>query len=278
MEGAMLTRREFLELNANAITAATLAAGCGVSAAPVLNQTAHRPWPLPQKGWRLAMRWHDLLFLHWPVHPDLMRPLIPRTLELETFDGWCWIGVVPFRMSGVRPRYVPIPLAFPELNVRTYVSTPGRSGVWFFSLDAASWLSVRVARYFGLPYYDAKMKVEPKGNAVDYESVRVHEKAAPAEFKASYRPTGPVYHAVADTFDHWLTERYCLYGAVKPDRVVYGEIHHPPWPLQEAEVELRANTMTQPIGIKLPDTKPICHFARYQEVVAWPIVPIKRVK
>ena len=220
------------------------------------------------------MRWHDLLFLHWPIRPELIRPLIPRDLELDTFDGCAWIGVVPFRMTGVRPRYLPVAFAFPELNVRTYVKAPGRSGVWFFSLDAASWISVRAARWFGLPYYDARMTVQLDGDAVHYQSVRVHKRAVSAEFNASYKPTAPAYHSTPGTLDHWLTERYCLYGARKPGDVVYGEIHHPPWELQPAEVELRANTMTQPIGLQLPASKPISHFARYQEVVAWPIVPI----
>ena len=223
------------------------------------------------------MRWHDLLFLHWPVRPELIRTLIPSALELDTFDGWCWIGIVPFRMTGVRPRYITIPFAFPELNVRTYVKMPGRAGVWFFSLDATNWLAVRAARWLGLPYYDARMKVELEGNTVHYQSVRVHKSAAPAEFNASYRPTTPIYHAAPGTLDHWLTERYCLYAAKKPDQVVYGEIQHPQWPLQPAEVELRVNMMTQQIGIELPNTKPICHFARYQEVVAWPIVPLDRM-
>lgn len=224
------------------------------------------------------MRWHDLLFLHWPIRPELIRPLIPSTLELETFDGWCWLGVVPFRMSGVRPRFVPLPLAFPELNVRTYVSTRGKSGVWFFSLDASSWLAVRAARWLGLPYYDARMTSEAEGAAVHYASTRVHKRAAPAEFIASYRPVGQAYYAAAGSMDHWLSERYCLYAACQPDRVVYGEIHHPPWPLQPAEVEIRTNTMTQSLGIDLPDTQPLCHFSRYQEVVAWPIVSIDKLK
>jgi uncharacterized protein YqjF (DUF2071 family) len=272
----MLTRREFLELSVEAAMASTFAAGCSSGVPAVTDQIFHRPWPLPQTRWVLSMRWHDLLFLHWPVRPELIRPLIPSVLDLDTFDGWCWIAVVPFRMTGVRPRYVPIPLAFPELNVRTYVKTPDRSGVWFFSLDAASWISVRAARWFGLPYYDARMAVQLDGDAVYYQSVRVHKRAAPAEFNASYKPTAPVYHAAPGTLDHWLTDRYCLYGARKPGQVVYGEIHHPQWRLQPVEVELRANTMTQPIGLQLPDSKPISHFARYQEVVAWPIVPIDR--
>jgi uncharacterized protein len=270
----MLTRREFLEISVGATMAGAFAAGCGLGCPPVTDQIFHRPWPLPQSRWVLSMRWHDLLFLHWPIRPELIRPLIPSLLELDTFDGWCWIAVVPFRMTGVRPRYVPIPLAFPELNVRTYVKAPGRSGVWFFSLDAASWISVRAARWFGLPYYDARMTVQLDGDAVHYQSARVHKRAVSAEFNASYKPTAPAYHSTPGTLDHWLTERYCLYGARKPGDVVYGEIHHPPWELQPAEVELRANTMTQPIGLQLPASKPISHFARYQEVVAWPIVPI----
>jgi uncharacterized protein YqjF (DUF2071 family) len=221
------------------------------------------------------MRWHDLLFLHWPIRPDVIRPMIPRALDLDTFDGWCWIGIVPFCMTGVRPRYFPMPLAFPELNVRTYVKTPGRSGVWFFSLDAASWIAVRAARaWYGLPYYDARMSVQVEGDIVRYRSARVHNRRASADFSASYRPIGPAYRAAFGTLDHWLTERYCLYVAGKRDRIFYGDIHHETWPLQPAETELRVNTMTRQIGIELPDTKPISHFARYQSVVAWPLVAI----
>jgi uncharacterized protein len=263
-----------MELGVRSVATAALSAGCSLTLPPEMVQVSHRSCPLPQTGWFLFMRWHDLLFLHWPVRPELIRPLIPNVLELDTFDGWCWIGVVPFRMTGVRPRYIPLPFAFPELNVRTYVKAPGRSSVWFFSLDAASWISVRAARWFGMPYYDARMTVELEGETVRYRSVRQDNQAIPAEFQASYRPKGEVYRAVPGTLDHWLTERYCLYSAREPGQTVYGDIHHAPWPLQSAEVELKVNTMTRPIGIELPDNRPITHFARYQEVVAWPIVPL----
>src|SRR5437867_5100192 len=125
----------------------------------LLNQTSHRPWPLPSRPWVTTMRWHDLLFLHWPVRPEIIRPLIPNGLELDTFDGAAWIGVVPFRMTGVRLRWLP-PLpgisAFPELNVRTYVRVRDRPGVYFFSLDAGSRTAVAMARaWFHLPYFHA---------------------------------------------------------------------------------------------------------------------------
>ena len=273
----MVTRRQFLVCS-GAVTLGAVVGGCSTMGSEILNQSAHRPWPIPKTPWVLSMSWHELLFAHWPVPIALIRPLIPDILEIDAFDGWGWIGVVPFRMSGVLPRYFPIPLAFPELNVRTYVKMRDRSGVWFFSLDAASWLSVRAARWFGLPYYDARMTVQIEGDVVGYDSVRTHKNAFPAEFGAKYNPTSPVYYSAPGTLDHWLTERYALYGALKPGQVVYGEIHHMQWPLQRAEVELRTNTMTRASGFDLPDIKPICHFARRQEVVAWPIVPIERMQ
>ena len=239
-----------------------------------MDQTDHRPWPIPKTPWFLSMRWHDLLFAHWPVRVDSIRPLIPGILDIETFDGSAWIGVVPFQMTRVRPRYVPIPLAFPELNVRTYVKYKDKSGVWFFSLDAANWLAVRAARWLGLPYYYARMTVTIHTADIQYESVRTHKNASPSEFSGRYAPTSPVYHPAPGTLDRWLTERYALFGARRADRVVFGEIHHAQWPLQRAEIELRKNTMTLALGLILPDTKPLCHFARYQEVVAWPIVRI----
>jgi uncharacterized protein YqjF (DUF2071 family) len=123
-----------------------------------------------------------------------------------------------------------------------------------------------------MPYYDARMSVAADGEYVKASCTRVHKDASPAEFDAVYKPTGPTYHATPGTLDHWLTERYCLYAALNPDRIVYGEIHHAQWKLQAAEVELKLNTMTKQIGLGLPEMPPLCHFSRLQQVVAWPIV------
>ena len=242
----------------------------------MMKETAHRPWPLPAARPAMTMSWHDLLFLHWPIRPHLLRPLIPAALEVDTFDGWAWIGVVPFRMSGVRPRYAPAlgcTSAFPEINVRTYVKARDRSGVWFFSLDATSRLAVRVARaWYGLPYYDARIRVENVGEGVRYHSTRVHRGSRPAEFNASYRPTGPAYRSEGGTLDYWLPERYCLFAADRRGRVGCGDIHHAPWPLQPAEADIESNTMTEWLGITLPATNPVIHFARRLDVVAWSVV------
>jgi uncharacterized protein YqjF (DUF2071 family) len=218
------------------------------------------------------MVWWDLLFMHWPVRASELRDWIPPGLELDTFEGEAWLGVVPFRMSGVRPRCVP-PLpgisAFLELNVRTYVKAGGKAGVWFFSLDAASRFGVRAARrFFHLPYFDARMSVEEEEGSLRYRSDRTHRGAPAAAFAARYRPTTDIACAGAGNIDHWLTERYCLYTANRQGEVCRGEIHHEPWPLQNAEAELETNTMAAPLDITL-SASPLLHFARRLDVIAW---------
>lgn len=243
-----------------------------------------RPAPPPPAkeagGWSLAMTWHDLLFAHWPVAPDALRTLLPRTdppLELDVRDGVAWLGLVPFRMSGIRFRWLPpVPgtAAFPELNVRTYVTAGGRPGVWFFSLDAASPLAVRAARAtFHLPYFDADMACEADGDGVRYGSRRMHRRGGAAELEARYRPAGEVFRSAPGSLEHWLTERYRLFAADRRGRLWRGEIQHEPWPLQPAAAEFATLNMTRWLGLELPVTPPHLLFAQRLEVRAWRLVP-----
>lgn len=231
----------------------------------------------------MAQSWHDLLFAHWPIPAETMRALIPPQLELDTFDGMAWVGVVPFRMSGVRPRYLPpVPWLsnFLEFNIRTYVRAPNaedpKPGVYFFSLDAANPVAVSIARNtFLLPYFNAKMKLEMGADeSIYYESHRTHRGAAAADFVGTYGPTGPIYQAQAGTLEHWLTERYCLYSIGRKGQLFRGDIHHVPWPLQPAVAEIEVNSMAAASGIDLPDSEPILHFAKRLDVVVWPITSV----
>src|SRR4051812_26347486 len=129
----------------------------------MLDEVHHRPWPMRDSPWVMTQTWHDLLFAHWPVDERQLRAAVPSALTLDLHDGIAWLGIVPFHMSNVAPRAVPaVPgvSAFPELNVRTYVSVGGKPGVYFFSLDAGSAIAVHLARtLFNLPYYSASIEV-----------------------------------------------------------------------------------------------------------------------
>ena len=238
----------------------------------------HRPWPIPSSPWRMFQSWRDLLFAHWPVEPAALRHLMPRSLDVETFEGHAWVTVVPFWMSGVSLRPLPaVPglSTFPELNVRTYVTIDNKPGVFFFSLDAGNRVAVEVARaWYHLPYLKAHMTTRHVGETIHYTSHRTDPRGRPAELIGEFHPTGPVYRSEPGNLDYWLTERYCLYALDRRERVYRAEITHQPWPLQPAEASFSKNTTLAAHGIELPDCPPLLQFSRRLDVRAWQPVRI----
>lgn len=232
------------------------------------NASFHHP-----RGWVMSMIWEDLLFMHWPVPAEQLRRFIPLGLELDLYQGQAWIALVPFRMAETHPRFLPsLPglSAFPELNVRTYVTRGGMPGVWFFSLDAGSRLAVRGARrLFHLPYFDADIRIARPDGAFHYQSRRTHKGAAPAELEVIYSPAGPVYRAADGSLEDWLTARYCFYADDDEGSLFRCPVHHKPWRLQPAKARILRNTMTEPLGMKLPDTEPLLHFSEKTVVAGW---------
>jgi uncharacterized protein YqjF (DUF2071 family) len=233
-----------------------------------LERLEHRPWPVPPRGWVMGQTWEDLLFAHWRVPVEEIRPHVPPGLEVEQHDGTAWLGITPFRLTSLRARgTLPLPYlsSFLELNVRTYVRAGDRPGIWFFSLDASSRAAVEVARRtYRLPYFHARMSANRRGESIDYECARIEE--AGRVFSGSYRPSGSVSYADPGSLEWFLTERYCLYTT---DRGVLAraDIHHELWPLQPAEATIELAPIS-PLELR---GEPVLHFSRRQDVVIWPL-------
>ena len=215
----------------------------------------------------MRQTWLDLAFIHWEIKMSELRPLIPSTLEIDTFDGTAWIGLVPFVMEGVAPRGCPSLPAFsdfPEINVRTYVSYQGKPGVWFFSLDVPNPLAVLIARgLFHLPYYLGQMQVQRRGDAVEYAS-RYDRRS----LRARYEPSSGI-PLKSPAFAEWATARYCLYAGSRQGQLYRGEIHHRQWPLESARMEIYENSYLD--GFAVGRQHPEVLFSRSIEVLVWPL-------
>jgi uncharacterized protein len=238
-----------------------------------LSETTHRPWPLPGRRWVMGQSWVDLLFCHWPVAPDALRPHVPARLPLDLAEGSAWVSIAAFEVVATRPRGLPPPPAigrFPELNVRTYVTRGGRPGIFFFSLDATSPLAVAAARrLYRLPYRRAGMAIARDGPWTRYRSERTDPRGAPARFAARWRPAGAPRHAAPGSLEEWLVERYRLYTAGPDGGLLAGDIHHAPWTLRDAEAEVGENTTTAGIGLELGVPPLVQHAARV-DALFWP--------
>jgi uncharacterized protein YqjF (DUF2071 family) len=198
----------------------------------------------------MAQTWHNLLFAHWPVAPEVLRPHLAPGLTLDTFDGQAWVGLILFRLSAIRLRGCPpVPLmsAFPEINVRTYIRDEGRPAILFLSLDADNLLGIELAKlWYHLPYLRANMTFRADGDQVAFTSHRTPPRAPFATFTGSYSPTGPVAYSAPGSLDHWLTERYRFYSVDGHGGLHRGDIYHDPWPLQPAAATIAPTRWPRP--------------------------------
>ncbi len=237
-----------------------------------LRAVGHRPYPIPSRPWAGGQTWEHLLFAHWSVDPRAMAGVIPPGLELDVFEGRAWLAVTPFLLRGLRPRFVPsIPGVNPflETNVRTYVRRGGRGGIYFFSLDATSWLAVNGARLLnGLPYRHARGRISAEDGVIGYRLHRTDRAYGAAWIDASYRPRGPANEPLPGSLEHFLVERYCLFAVRESGAIIRTDIHHRPWRIHPAEGQTRHRGLVPDAIGPLVDP-PLLHVARRQDVVVW---------
>ena len=214
----------------------------------------------PLAGWQ---SWRDLLFLHWPVPVAMLQGLIPKDLTLDLFEGQAYVGLVPFTMQQVRPRYWPKILSFNflETNVRTYVHYQSKDpGVYFFSLEAASRLAVWAARRFwSLPYHFAKMTMEKTERRIQYTSIRKNNPEVGLEL--SYEIREDLGVSLPGSFEHFLLERYLLYSEHR-GVLQRGQVHHLPYPVRSAKILQMKESLLEAAGILVDTSKvPIAHYS-----------------
>jgi uncharacterized protein len=219
-------------------------------------------------------RWRDLLFLHQAVPVEILRRLVPRRLEIDTFDGTAWATLIPFAVFDSGPIGAPRRLAmdFLEINLRTYVRSPdGEPGIYFFSLEASSWLAVAGARLgYALPYFPAAMarRIDPHGASIDYRSRR-RGPGSRAGLHVVWRVGPPAGTAAPDSLDHFLIERYVLFAA-RGARLYRAQVYHQPYPLCGASLETLGESLFARAGLPGLSTAPLLHHSPGVDVeIGW---------
>lgn len=227
-----------------------------------------------EKPWIMTQEWHDVLFLHWRIAPQLVQPHIPKELQLDLYEGQAWMSIVSFKAKYTRPRLLPpIPIAgtYLELNVRTYVKYKEKSGVFFFSLDADSPLAVKTASAGNfLPYLHARMMMAAHGEVYRFKSKRINRNSFPETLDLSFKVTSSIFKK--SELEDWLTERYCLW--TKPKNQLFRvDIEHSPWQLFYVKGTIYKNTMASFMDFSFPQDLAVTHYSVKKKVRFFPPVP-----
>ena len=197
----------------------------------LLKMTSHRPWKIPNENWKFYQEWNNVIFLHWQVDIEELKKFVPKELEIDLFNGKPWISIVAFTMENIRPRNLPPfpPISnFDEVNIRTYVKSNDKTGVYFLNIEGGNFLSCKVAKAISeLPYTYSKIKRRGK----IYESKnREQNNWLNIEFTVGEEIREK------DEIDSWLTERYALFHVNKRGINEF-EIQHIEWPIKEISIQ-----------------------------------------
>ncbi len=237
-------------------------------------QPTHRPDRQPVGH----QRWRQLSFIHWRVPAETLQPLVPAPLEIDTYEGDAWLGLVPFFMSHVRPWWSPsVPWIsnFCETNLRTYVHHRGQQpGVWFFSLDAARLLPVLVARQvWKLNYYWAKMKIDRQQDVIRYTSRRFSKRnqaGVHLSVEIDPAPLTRPSRGYETSLEFFLAERYLLYTE-SARGMLRGQVHHHPYPLKRARVQTMQESLSAAAGCPRTDAPDHILFSEGVDVEIFPL-------
>ena len=235
----------------------------------ILKTTNHRPWEIPTETWKYYQEWNHSIFMHWEVDLEELKKFVPKELEIDLFEGKPWVSVVAFTMEKIRPKNLPsfAPVSnFDEINIRTYIKSNKKTGVYFLSIEGGTKLSCKIAKGISeLPYRFSKMKRSQN----KFESCNSEfNDRLDLEFNV-----GKVVTQKTD-LDKWLTERYALFQDSE-ESINEFDIHHLEWPIQE--IELTKIKVNYPRFDKLLQNDP--HKIRYSsgvKVIAWGMNKTKR--
>jgi uncharacterized protein YqjF (DUF2071 family) len=190
--------------------------------------------------------------MHWRVDPTALRPHVPASLEIETYDGNAWVSLVLFRLR-VRPRWLPFLPGVSNLveaNLRTYVHFQGKSGIWFLSVHADNPWAIRLARLLTpMPYTSAAMRYLSLGRQFQFQAG--HDSPSGALAALTFLVTGEGSAAKEGSLDEWLLERYRLFAYGGHTALVQAEVSHDRWVTQNVAVSVSANNFGRVVGLDL---------------------------
>ena len=213
---------------------------------------SHVVCPSPVQHPVMKQQWRDLAYIHWRYDPAVVRELLPEGIEVDTFDGSAWVGLIPFSMRNISfPFIPPVPYfgSFPEVNVRTYVKRNGVPGVWFFSLDVNRLIPAFVARttYF-IPYCWGSASHTKDGQRLRTTVKRRWPSRSSTQIKLT------IGEEIKEPSDlaHFLSARWGLYSKGFGGRLRYAPVDHEQWQLYEANIVDLSDHLVMAAGLPAP--------------------------
>ena len=183
----------------------------------------------------LSARWEHLIMANYAVPPDVLKPYLPKGVELDLFDGKSYVSLVGFMFNRTSLFKIPIPFlgTFEEINLRFYVKriegNVEKRGVVFINetvpYKSVAWLANKLYKehYIAIP---TKNKIEIGASV---KKIRYEWKIKNAWNHLSVNAKAEKENMLPGSIEEFIFEHY--YGYTKIDHLVSQEyqVNHPRW-------------------------------------------------
>jgi uncharacterized protein YqjF (DUF2071 family) len=212
--------------------------------------------------------WQEVLFLHFPIATDVLTPRLPRSLEVELFEGQAWLTYVFFRLK-LRAAGVPflaglselIESNLVELNVRTYVRHHGESGIYFLRMYTDNRPAILASRLLTPLCYERAAMIDRRRTS---GAGRIECRPAAlrgASLSADVEIAAPQTKPLPGSLDSWLVERYRLFVQPSTGPMLTATVEHPPWLISPVRLPDVHDSLSRALGLFLPRARLMAHYS-----------------
>jgi uncharacterized protein YqjF (DUF2071 family) len=187
----------------------------------------------------LEAKWENLIMANYAVDPTILIPYLPKGVELDSFEGKCYVSLVGFMFNKTKIFNVPIPYlgSFEEINLRFYVVRKDgdtlKRGVVFINetvpYAAVAWMAnylykehytaVKTKHDWELTDTSKKINYSWKKNK-KWNTIQVN-----AQSKSNSMKNGSV--------EAFIFEHYFGYTRVNEHKTLEYGINHPSWKINQ---------------------------------------------
>ena len=187
----------------------------------------------------LEAKWENLIMANYAVDPTILIPYLPKGVELDSFEGKCYVSLVGFMFNKTKIFNVPIPYlgSFEEINLRFYVVRKDgdtlKRGVVFINETVPYALVAWMANYLYKEHYTAvktkhDWELTDTSKKINYswkKNKKWNTIQVNAQSKSNSMKNGSI--------EAFIFEHYFGYTRVNENKTLEYGINHPSWKINQ---------------------------------------------
>lgn len=183
----------------------------------------------------LSAHWENLIMANYPVNPEVLKPYLPKGVELDLYENKAYVSLVGFMFKKTSLFNIPIPFlgTFEEINLRFYVKRiegdSMKRGVVFINetvpYKPVAWLANKLYK----EHYIAIPTKNYIGITTTSKDIKYHWKINKQWNHIAVNASINSEQMLADSIEEFIFEHYYGYTKINNKLSQEYKVNHPRW-------------------------------------------------